>query len=833
MTVWLEVRQQSDNCEFRLRWGEGQQLQPVPVAHPTELLAVYQQWQRAYLNFYRSFRGRVVGVGQLSELEDQRAQLVKTEASLLTEFHAWLRHRNLDGIRSQIAQLAKERAMPLSAKPDQEVHLTIFLTCSPLELERLPWEAWEIGKELGTITTVRIARTPDQIRAKPVNAVRRGRNRVLVILGDDTGLDFQADRQAVQGLATIADIHFMGWQPGQDSTALLTQITQAITDHRGWDLLLFAGHSNETATTGGELAIAPHITLSIAELAPHLEIAKRNGLQFALFNSCSGLSIARSLIDLGFNQVAVMREPIHNQVAQEFLVQFLRSMAQYKDVHEALMTASQVLKLEKNLTFPSAALIPSLFCRPGQPLFCFRKFGWREWIGQFKPTLRQAIALSVVAGLSLSLPLQGNLLEDRLWTQAVYRRLTGQVSETTLPMPITLVRIDQESIRQAGISAPNPMNRAYLAQLIDQITARQAPIVGIDYVLDRPAPRGEEDGAIADAIQNSVRQGTWLVWASISEGKGEWSTVLPGVSFPTPPSHWSLKGDIKVLGYRREQNLLPTYVTLVNPWADPAEMPLPFAYGLARVSELAAETDSAVPRPNLESQSPLITQAQAYLEQRESQRPAGSSRAYYQPITVLSYWLRQIWFQPIIDFSLPPDQVYRSIPAWQLLDETAPEFNFQNQIVLLIPGGYQEAGVRLYEDNMALPAAVRHWRSWQEDPTLDLRTIAGGEVHAYMLHHFLTQRLVVPIPDFWMVGIMAFLGKTTVLALQDRALRRDHGYLLLGGATVAYGVLSLQVFLSAAILLPWLLPSVTFWIYALPMVNRLPRHSLKPALAFA
>jgi len=156
---------------------------------------------------------------------------------------------------------------------------------------------------------------------------------------------------------------------------LLNQITTAITDKRGWDLLLFAGHSNETRITGGELAIAPNVSITLSELAPYLKIAKQRGLQFALFNSCSGLDIAKFLVDLGFNQVAVMREPIHNKVAQEFLVQFLRSMAQYRDAHDALLIASQFLKLEKNLTYPSSALIPSLFCRPGQEVFRSKNSG--------------------------------------------------------------------------------------------------------------------------------------------------------------------------------------------------------------------------------------------------------------------------------------------------------------------------------------------------------------------------------------------------------------------------------------------------------------------------
>ena len=81
-----------------------------------------------------------------------------------------------------------------------------------------------------------------------------------------------------------------------------------------------------------------------------LTIAKENGLQVAIFNSCSGLSIANKLIDLGFSQVAIMREPIHNQVAVEFFMQFSQALAEYKDVHQSLLAASEYLN-QKNYIY--------------------------------------------------------------------------------------------------------------------------------------------------------------------------------------------------------------------------------------------------------------------------------------------------------------------------------------------------------------------------------------------------------------------------------------------------------------------------------------------------
>jgi hypothetical protein len=507
-----------------------------------------------------------------------------------------------------------------------------------------------------------------------------------------------------------------------------------------------------------------------------------------------------------------MREPIHNRVAQEFLVQFLRRLGQYQDVHEALIAASQTLRLEKTLTFPSSALIPSLFCRPGQPLFRFRKFGWREWVRQLKPTRRQALALAGVVGLSLLLPVHGVLLDQRQWSQAIYRRLTGQTTGVASSRPITLVQIDEESLVKAGISEPNPMDRSYLAKLIDEIARQGARVVGVDYVLDRPAPDVVDDQKIAAVLEQSVAQGTWLVLATIPTAQGEWSPILPSVDFASALPHWALPGDI--LASR-------TYLSLVNPWVNPTQTPLPFSYLLALAAVLEADQPPEAPRPSLDSQSPLISQVVTHLEAEGIPHTARfSARSRYHPITALGYWLKQWWLQPIIDYSLPPHQVYQTVPAWQLLETSAAERSLQNHIVLLVPGGYGEAGVLLGQDHWPIPAAMRHWRFWQKPSTIASTTITGGEIHGYMLHHLITQRLVVPIPDLWMVGVAVIVGKGMVLARQHRPLSHRQGYLWLVAGTAAYGLLSLQLYISAAILLPWLLPSVTVWVYALPMVHR-------------
>jgi hypothetical protein len=112
-----------------------------------------------------------------------------------------------------------------------------------------------------------------------------------------------------------------------------------------------------------------------------------------------------------------MREPIHNKVAEEFFLRFLKTLAEFKDVHEALISASQYLKQEKNLTYPSTYLIPSLFRHPDAPLFRLEPFGIKQRLKKIIPNRKEAVALlALLIASSPTLPIQNFLLEKRLWT---------------------------------------------------------------------------------------------------------------------------------------------------------------------------------------------------------------------------------------------------------------------------------------------------------------------------------------------------------------------------------------------------------------------------------
>lgn len=778
----LKIQKFEQICIFELSWGKGQRL-TAEIDFPANLTKLYQNWRRAYFHFYQSeeMRGRAIGGGVATTVVDCHAELVKAESKFMYEFHSWLKGAELYDIRNQITQVNSETTQTVQ----------LFLTCATIELERFPWEAWEIGK------AIQIIRAPVNIAAASVNQKqikRQSRPRILAILGDDTGLDFQEDKQAVKSLLRIAQVQFVGWQPEQTSTQVIQQISDAIADERGWDVLFFAGHSNETDMTGGELGIAPGVSISIKEIAPQLSAAKQRGLQVAIFNSCSGINIAQSLIDLGFSQVMVMREPIHNRVAQEFLVQFLQGLGKHQDVYESAVAARQFLQLEKSHTYPSSYLVPSLFCHPGAELYRIPQFKWKQRLRQSLPNFVEAIALTTSITLSAIVPIQDLLLDGRMFSQAVYRDVTTQIPSSESP-PVALVQIDTESIYRAKLSDSQlmPMNRSYIAKLLDRLRTLNASVVGIDFIFDTPQkdpPKGDKN--LSKAVRQAVDANMWLIFGAILQPKREVGT---NESLRITNWNWTLQAYLN--GY-------PQFVELPNPQRD-CRNACPFSY-LTSLVQTANQEITDLPQPNTTRNRNLRAEFLDLVEEHENK---GNLHSILQ-------WRSPFGLQPVVDLSIPPAQIYTQIPAWKLIENAdINEFPLlPQQVVLIAVGSDERLGIAPGKpDRFPTPSATYYWT--QQD------WFTGGESLAYMSHHFLTRRMVIPIPDIWMIGIAVIMSKVSIYLLKKKFKFSQKQTITASlSAVILYGIVGLQLYISAAILLPWLLPSGVFLAYVLSTTRR-------------
>ncbi|XGV94391.1 MAG: CHASE2 domain-containing protein (plasmid) [Leptolyngbya sp. BL-A-14] len=822
-TFQLDVLKNENTCVFCLSWGDGER-RFATVPYPAGLIQSYKDWQRVYLQFYRSRRGWTVGSGVV-EIKAQTLEslLEEKRAALLDQFTTWLRDGALTEIRETIAQMAQ----PSKQGQRQQAPVDLLVACQPLELARLPWEQWSlITQTEQSAKRFRLLRTRlNSDHSRPsIPPQKRQRVRILVIIGKDNadGIDFQEDFEVMQKqLSGVAELKPVGWTPGQNITALKKQIAAAIADPVGWDVLFFAGHSNETKLTGGELAIAPDASLQLSEIQPELETAIQQGLQFAFFNSCSGLNIADALIDLGLNQVAVMREPIANTVAQKLLVKFLEHLAQYQDVQDALQSACQYLKSsEERFDYPSAYLIPSLYCQPQSTLFHIQRKGWKRVWKLWQPTLPEAIAVGSIAAFCLMYPIQDFLIERRLLVQAVYRNITQQVS-IEIPPPVLMVSIDQESIKEAKLDALeiSPIDRQYLGSIIQKVATLQPRVIGIDYFLEGSRPK---DKALAQAVRQVVdQQHTWITFASLKNSiRGE-SGITDDVSSP----NWSLQGYINMANWYVE--LLPNGVN--------CNQSCPFAYLLALVKTMdQSSATNNTPKPQLQSQTELRSQVASYLNQ-SSINDHDLAFIHQARLPALTQWSKglnrsykyidQRWLQPIIDFSVPFYNAYDQISAKQLLDKSFDPAKYphvRNQVVIIAPGGYRQAGIDTDTDNFPIPAAVAYWRQQQRVEKINLSEhFTGGEAHAYIVHHLLSHHLVVPIPDLWLVALAAILGKGSVVALGNQSWRQQRRLLLWAAiATLAYSLIGLQLYISVKILMPWFFPSLVLWFYFFPILRR-------------
>ena len=830
----LKIQQIDHVCLFELSWGQGQQL-TATLKYPLTLTTSYQDWRQSYLGFYGTIRGRSLQEISAPKNINWQFKLVAAEAKLLNEFHHWLRSAELYEIRKTIAQVSRHL---VSQNAGEQQSIDVFLTCTPIDLARFPWEAWEIGTDLAATGVIRIVRSPANIRVEPARK-RRQKARILAILGDETGLDFQTDRAAVASLSRIAEVKFVGWQPGRDVNAVKDQIREAIVEDEGWDILFFAGHSNETAITGGELSIAPNTSIQMSEIASQLTIAQQRGLQFAIFNSCSGLRIAESLIDLGFSQVAVMREPVQNRVAQEFLVQFIRSLAEFKDVHESLLAACQFLRLEKNLTYPSAYLVPILFCHPSATLYRIEPFGWKQRLRKLAPMRLEAVALGLFLAIGFIPQVEGVLLDRRLWAEALYRNFTNQVPAQTTP-PVTLVQIDNTSVIHDPriVDDPAPISRKYLAELIDRLTAQKAKVIGIDYLLDRPV---SNTATLRQSIQDSVAlHQTQFVFGATY--KQELANTFVTEQSKTADQTWSMQAYVNYW-----LTFYPSYVAPLYAGKD-CRQSCPFGYLLSLLHLANQELGERLPQPQLGSTQGL---RKSVLDAIDAQVTKGTAldQLNHLRLNPLSAWVgnhwRLVWWQPLIDYSIPPDRIYSRIAAWRVIEDSTLKLDLSQQVVIIGAGDYDDPKGRVQGDLdvYPTPAAVEYWRenlpldnpastfpsgAYKNDPRY-ISVLTGAEAHAYMVHHFLTQHQVVAIPYFWMVGLVGLLGRGVVVLMKYRQQQFRWTYRqqkqsvgVLIAATVLNGLISLQLYVGVGLLVPWLLPSALFWIYLLPTLRKKP-----------
>jgi uncharacterized protein YjbI with pentapeptide repeats len=318
----------------------------------------YQRWQSNYAKLgthFRAMKRRETKVKNVSIGEDCRRAALMLEQGL----NSWLNSEPFRVIRET-----------LSEELIRDDEIRVILQTEDNLLRRLPWHLWDWFERyrkaevaLGTSNYRRVE------RSMPL----RNQVRILAILGDTRGINTGTDQRLLENL------------PDSEVVLLVEptrrQLDQYLWDELGWDILCFAGHS-ESQPDGerGWIYLNDEESLTIEQLKNAVSTSIERGLKMAIFNSCDGLGLARSLGSMHIPQMIVMREPVPDRVAQEFLQNFLIAFAGGKSLYASVREARQQLqRLEDE--FPCATWLPVICQNPSEVSWTWQEM--RE-IGQLK-----------------------------------------------------------------------------------------------------------------------------------------------------------------------------------------------------------------------------------------------------------------------------------------------------------------------------------------------------------------------------------------------------------------------------------------------------------------
>ncbi|MEM9214960.1 MAG: ABC transporter substrate-binding protein [Cyanobacteria bacterium P01_F01_bin.150] len=184
--------------------------------------------------------------------------------------------------------------------------------------------------------------------------------RILAIFGSPSGnLNFTQEVRALELLK----------QRGASLKQLVEPTIDALSDRlfeQPWDILFFAGHSSCHGESG-TIQLNEQTNLRLDELRQGLRYAVNQGLRLAIFNSCDGVKLANFLAnEVNIPSSIVMRQPVPDQIAGKFLLDFLQEFSKGTPLYRSVRLARGRLEgLQRN--FPGASWLPTIFVNPNQP----------------------------------------------------------------------------------------------------------------------------------------------------------------------------------------------------------------------------------------------------------------------------------------------------------------------------------------------------------------------------------------------------------------------------------------------------------------------------------
>ncbi len=441
-------------------------LPPAP-----ELSELYRRWQLLYEALHQrlGWRPRIkihsqditnISVSEFGELCQQLQSCI----------NKWLNSEPFQNVVQQLrTQLNRDDAIRV-----------IFETNIPL-LQRLPWHLWNFFEDYRHAEVALSSQDyePPQTQARSPT----GKVKILAILGNSNGINIDHDRTLLQGLKSA-------------ETEFLVEPTRRDVDqhlwNQDWDILFFAGHSSSQADEEtGKIYINQTESLTIPQLKNALQHAIAHGLKLAIFNSCDGTGLARDLADLNIPQIIVMREPVPDLVAQEFLKNFLIAFASDKPFYSAVREARERLQGWEN-DFPCASWLPVICQNPTTiPVTWKELCGISSASGQKPSHLCQAIitvflSTGIVAASIISLRYLGVFQVQELQVLDHIVRLHPQEEPDSRFLVVEVNEKDVQTLLLEPTRGPKSISDKLLAKLLEKLQQYQPRVIGVDIYRDIP-----------------------------------------------------------------------------------------------------------------------------------------------------------------------------------------------------------------------------------------------------------------------------------------------------------------------------------------------------------
>lgn len=451
----------------------------------------YERWQQLYAAIYGT-QSRWRRAAADFEFETTEPTHVSQQAfatlctTLQTELNQWLAAATFAPIDRRLrTQLSTHAA------------IRVMLTAHAPSVLRFPWRLWHLFDDYPraelSLSLPDYSRALKQGQANPVGKVR-----ILSVLGNDAGIDVATDRQILHQLP-------------EAQVTLLAQPTLSELQHQlwesSWDILFFAGHS--TSRGQGYLQVNATEALTVEQLKYALRRAVQKGLQLAILNSCDGLGLAWALADLHLPQTIVMREPVPDTIAHQFLKGFLAQFSRGEPLYSSVRAAREKLHGLTELG-DCAVWLPVIVQNPAeapptwqqlaghQPIapsvpqsLPQRRLGWTPAMRRLG--LNTLAITAVIAGLRWLGVLQTLEL-------SVYDALMRLRPLETGDPRLVVVAVDESDIQaQTEGDRRGSLAETTLLQTLTTLADYEPRIIGLDLYRDFPA----SDPALVEALSLS------------------------------------------------------------------------------------------------------------------------------------------------------------------------------------------------------------------------------------------------------------------------------------------------------------------------------------------